>query len=85
MDPFAESDCVIRSERWVSLELEKIVLDSMPAIASIHGACRSGQPANGAVAQGPPHGQARSKTLIKFAPRKKNMAIGLYQFDPHSS
>ena len=59
MDPFAESDCVIRSERWVSLELEKIVLDSAHGLAGIKRACRSGQPANGAVAQGPLHGQAR--------------------------
>ena len=41
MNPFAESNCQMRSERWVSLELEKIVLDSAGGEACINSACRS--------------------------------------------
>ena len=42
MNPFAESNREIRSERWVSLELEKIVLDWAAVKSGIHLACRSG-------------------------------------------
>ena len=41
MDPFAGSNCEICSERWVSLELVEIVLDSAGKLVSINSACRS--------------------------------------------
>src|SRR5437588_290137 len=39
--PFAESNCEQRSERWVSLELEAIVLDCASEFAGNKSACRS--------------------------------------------
>lgn len=47
MNPFAESNREIRSERWVSLELGKIVLDSASGLATFNSACRSGHRAIG--------------------------------------
>lgn len=41
MNPFAGSNCEICSERWVSLELVEIVLDSARRLVSINRGCRS--------------------------------------------
>ena len=47
MDPFAGSNCEICSERWVSLELVEIVLDSARRLVGINRGCRSKHRAGG--------------------------------------
>jgi len=54
VDPFAESNCEQRSERWVSVELEEIVLDCADEFAGNKSACRSRyRPIGQAVAANP--------------------------------